>query len=162
MAEGDLARRALIGAGLAAGLPIEANAASTADPRDVLMAFLTAFENGDLTAMQAAFAEDAACFDQVIMSPRGGPQNGLGPYRLSGGFPPGMRQAVEQAKTAKSSPPYLTLIPSDLLVQRSGDIAVCCFHLIREHYLARRTIVMALRGGAWKIIHLHASTVLDA
>lgn len=156
----DVARRTLIGAGLAAGLPLEAQAA---EPRDALMAFLTAFENGDLTTMQAAFAEDAVSFDQTIMSPRGGPQDGLAPYRLSGGFPPGMRQAVERAKAARPSPPYLSLIPSNLVIQRSGDIAVCCFHLANtEHALQRRTIILGLRGGTWKIIHLHASTVMDS
>ncbi len=162
MAFGDLGRRLLIGAGLSAALPVYGNAAPSAEPRAALMAFLAAFENGDLTAMQAAFADDAVCFDQAVMSPRGGPENGLAPYRLKSGFPTGMRQAVEQAKKARSSPPYLSLIPSDLVIQVSGGIAVCSFHLVREHYLARRTIVLALRSGAWKITHLHASTVIDA
>jgi hypothetical protein len=38
-------------------------------------------------------------------------------------------------------------------------VAVCTFHLDDPDSLGRRTVVLQRRQGAWKIIHIHASTV---
>lgn len=128
------------------------------------MGFLTAFNNCDLPAMEKAFAPDAACFDRVFMTSTGTPDIKLADYRRFDGMPPGMRRVAETLPNQPgATPPYQSITPRDLLIQMGADMAVCTFHLGgAEHTLGRRTIVMALRQGAWLILHIHASQVSDA
>jgi len=125
-----------------------------------LRAFLHAFENDDLAAMDAAFAPDATGFDPVVASAKGGPVRELDAYRRKPGMPPAMRALVESSLKTGSGPPYRKLDPKDLLVQTDGQMALCTFHLESPTGLARRTIVLVRRGGAWQVLHIHASNVV--
>lgn len=139
------------GAVAAQGAPID-------DVRAALAKFVAAFENCDLPAMEQAFAEDAVCFDPVNMTKSGSPQINLDDFRRKEGLPPGMRRIAVERPKQNPGPPYLSLKPLDLLIQMGDDMAVCTFHLASSPtQLSRRTIVMARRAGAWKIIHIHAS-----
>jgi len=155
-------RRSLLGGLLAATTPATKTADSQAGPRDALTAFLKAFERCDLDAMQSAFAEDATCFDRIVLSAKGTPDIDLARYRRLMGMPPGMRQVALSLPRDHPGPPYQDLTPKDLMIQAGQDMAVCTFHLVSPHILCRRTIVLALRGGTWKIIHIHASNVDDS
>ncbi len=125
------------------------------------MAFLKAFADCDLPRMEAAFAADANCFDRTVMAARGNPGVRLDDWRRAAGMPPGMRRLAQSLPASQPGPPYQSLIPLDLLVQATADMAVCTFHLESPHVLCRRTVVMARRDGTWKIIHIHASNVDD-
>ncbi len=157
-------RRTVLGGLLVAATPTAAVAAAEGEtgPRDALIAFLKAFERCDLDAMQAAFADDATCFDRIVLSARATPGIDLGHYRRLMGMPPGMRQVALTLPNDHPGPPYQDLTPKDLMIQAGQDMAVCTFHLDYPHILCRRTVVLALRGAKWKILHIHASNVDDS
>lgn len=162
-----VSRRMMLAAGLAAA-PAAGRAAPSGPQGDAgpveaaLRAFIAAFNACDLAAMEQAFAPDAQSFDRTYMTPRGTPEIRLDDYRRKPGVPPQMRRIAETLPRTTKGPPYQNIDPQDLMIQVSGEMALCTFHLVGEHSLGRRTIVMAKRPGGWKIIHLHASQVQDA
>ena len=133
----------------------------TNGPEKALRDFLRAFENCDLRAMELAFAADATSFDRTVMAPEIKGPIDLRDYRRMRGMPPGMRRTAEELPRGKKGPPYQSLEPRDLLIQRSADMAVCTFHLEHPNALGRRTVVLQQQSGVWKIIHIHASNVED-
>lgn len=143
---------------LVALLPVNNAAASEAEIRATVTAFLRAFERGDIETMEAAFAEDAVTFPRVVMSSLGRPGIDPADYRRVRGIDPQMRVLIDAFKAGDKPPPYLRLEPRDLLIQLFGDAAVVTFHL-EGRRLARRTFVLAKTAGQWKIVHLHASNV---
>jgi ketosteroid isomerase-like protein len=157
----DPARR-LILAGAASALANPAAATPADQARAALFAFLRAFENCDLPAMQAAFAPDAACFDRIVLTPRPPERIRLEDFHRAPGMPPQMRAIAEALPKSQPGPPYQSLKPIDLQVTATAEMALCTFHLEGPHSLSRRTVVLAPRDGAWKIIHIHASNVSDA
>lgn len=52
----------------------------------------------------------------------------------------------------------LNIQPADLHVQDYGDMAIITFHLGNGEDIGRRTLVLRKKAGAWKIVHLHASS----
>ena len=51
--------------------------------------------------------------------------------------------------------------PRVILVQLYGKTAIVTFHLGDEKkYLSKRTFVFIKENESWKIVHLHASTLL--
>jgi len=150
---GQMKRRTvLFGVGAAAAC---ATTPAPTDARETLLAFLHAFENCDLPAMEGAFAPDATHFDRALPTANGD----LGVYRRGQGMPPGMRHIAETLPRTQPGPPYHHVTPEDLLVQGDSDVAVCTFHLPSADSLGRRTVVLQRRAGVWKIIHIHASNV---
>lgn len=146
---GLLALVTLLGAGGAA-----------ADERDEVKQaaqhFLTSFENLDMPAFIACFADDATVFFPAPEPPE----------RVAGKN--AVRERFQQVfdairRNAKSGPPYHRLEPQDLEVQvLSADTAVVSFHLRNSERIARRTLVMKKANGVWLIAHLHASNVAVA
>ncbi len=155
-------RKVLGGAVIAAAASSPTLATPTSGPEKALRDFLRAFENCDLKAMELAFSADATSFDRTVMAPETKGPIDLRDYRRIRGMPPGMRRTAEELPRGKKGPPYQSLEPRDLLIQRSGDVAVCTFHLEHPHTLGRRTVVLQQHAGVWKIIHIHASNVEDA
>lgn len=119
-----------------------------------LSKFITALNNLDMNALRDLFAEDATGFGRNADRAR----------RASGraGVTAGFQQLADDAQRLKwTGPPYQHVEPKDLQIQMLKDAAVVTFHLENEgsRKLGRRTLVLAKRGGAWKIIHLHASEI---
>jgi len=159
-ASGQMNRRVALAAAVALAPAVSTAAEDArASAETALRAFLHAFENDDLATMEAAFAPDANGFNPVVASAKGGPMRDLDAYRRKPGMPPAMRELVEATLKTGSGPPYRKLEPKDLLVQTDGQMALCTFHLEAPTNLARRTIVLIRRAGAWKILHIHASNV---
>ncbi|WP_430424618.1 nuclear transport factor 2 family protein [Phenylobacterium sp.] len=148
-------------AGVAAA-PAAGAADRRAEAEATLRAFLHAFENDDLAAMEGAFAPDAVSFDVVVASPEASSPLARDAVRRKPGMPPVMRRLVQSTPKAASGPPYRKLDPKDLLVQTEGEMALCTFHLELPTSLARRTVVLVRRSGTWKILHIHASNVVTA
>jgi ketosteroid isomerase-like protein len=69
------------------------------------------------------------------------------------------KKVFENAKGQKTSPPYLDIVPEDLKMQLTGNIAIVTFHLKDPDMLGRRTIVLQKKNNRWLIIHLHASVI---
>ena len=129
----------------------------------LLTAFLQAFENGDLSFMEASFADDSVTFPRAIMS-----EEIIGPinsdeYMRVAGLDPNMRALIAGwQETDASGPPYMNLDPEDFQLKMFDDAALATFHLKGGSTLSRRTFVLARRDGAWKIVHLHASNVVGS
>ncbi|GAB2812128.1 hypothetical protein GCM10027043_09550 [Ferruginibacter profundus] len=69
------------------------------------------------------------------------------------------KKVFENAKGQKTAPPYLDIVPEDLKIQLTGNIAIVTFHLKDPDMLGRRTIVLQKKNDQWLIIHLHASGI---
>jgi ketosteroid isomerase-like protein len=113
--------------------------------------FLASFENLDMPAFIACFAEDATAFFPAPEPP----ERVAGKAAIRSRF-----QRVFDAirKGASGGPPYHRLEPQDLQIQSlSADTAVVSFHLRNSERIARRTFVMKKVRGTWLIAHLHAS-----
>jgi len=141
-------------AGLLALLMWTAGAAS--DQQEIEQAtthFLTSFENLDMPAFLACFADDATAFFPAPEPPE----------RVTGKAAIGSRfQLVFDAirKGASAGPPYHRLEPQDLQIQSlSAETAVVSFHLRNSERIARRTLVMKKVRSTWLIAHLHASNL---
>ncbi len=128
----------------------------------VLEIFLHAFENGDLEAMEAIFADDATDFPCAIMSNTNISPIDYEGYKRVNGLDPQMRQLISIWHAGSNEPPYLSLEPRGLEIMMFSDAALVTFHLIDGDTLSRRSIVLAKRTGEWKIVHLHASNVASS
>ncbi|MDP6607297.1 MAG: nuclear transport factor 2 family protein [Dehalococcoidia bacterium] len=127
----------------------------------VLTDFLRVFENGEVDAMEAAFA-DATVFPRAIMGGEPAEPIRVAVYRRQRGLDPQMREVVAEWRASRPGPPYLVLEPRDLEIEVFGDAALATFHLVNGSSLSRRTFVLALRDGDWRIVHLHASNVIGS
>jgi len=141
-------------AGLLALLMWTAGAAS--DQQEIEQAtthFLTSFENLDMPAFLACFADDATAFFPAPEPP----ERVTGKAAIRSRF-----QLVFDAirKGASAGPPYHRLEPQDLQIQSlSAETAVVSFHLRNSERIARRTLVIKKVHGTWLIAHLHASNL---
>ena len=141
-------------AGLLALLMWTAGAAS--DQQEIEQAtthFLTSFENLDMPAFLACFADDATAFFPAPEPP----ERVTGKAAIRSRF-----QLVFDAirKGASAGPPYHRLEPQDLQIQSlSAETAVVSFHLRNSERIARRTLVMKKMRSTWLIAHLHASNL---
>ena len=134
-------------------------AAADEQVSDTVQRFLSAFEVGDLGVMEAAFAEDATTFPLVTMANDLETEIDADACRRVRGLPRQMTELVAAFREQGHEPPYMSLTPEDLELQVHGDVALVSFHLVNDQRLGRRTIVLARRDDAWKIVHLHASNV---
>ena len=141
-------------AGLLALLMWTAGAAS--DQQEIEQAtthFLTSFENLDMPAFLACFADDATAFFPAPEPP----ERVTGKAAIRSRF-----QLVFDAirKGASAGPPYHRLEPQDLQIQSLGaETAVVSFHLRNSERIARRTLVIKKVRSTWLIAHLHASNL---
>ena len=126
---------------------------------EALESFIAAFENGDIEAMESSFANNAVTFPRSIMAHEYDQDIDVSKYRRVRGIDPQMRELIDSLKRSGRERPYLDIEPVDLEIQIIGDAAVATFHLVGGARLGRRTFVLALIDGAWKIVHLHASNV---
>jgi ketosteroid isomerase-like protein len=144
--------------------PLESGA-QPADPAEeveaVLTDFLRVFENGEIDAMEAAFA-DATVFPRAIMGGESAGRIQVAAFRRARGIDPQMREVVALWRASRSDPPYVRLEPRDLAIELFGDAALATFHLENGPSLSRRTFVLAQRDGVWRIVHLHASNVIGS
>ena len=135
-------------------------AASEDQVREAVEGFLSAFELGDVTTMEAAFASNAVSFARSDMANGLDEEIDVSAYRRVRGMPAQMRELISDLKASGREPPYFSIRPQDLEIQMYGDVALVTFHLVSGKNLGRRTLVLALIDDKWKIVHLHASSVL--
>jgi len=104
--------------------------------------FMFALNDLDAERISAAFAEDATAFFPLAQ-----PQRANGRAEIDAVF----RRYVEGAKGQKTN-----LVPQDMKVETSGDLALVTFQ-VAGGSTARRTFVLRRTGGRWLIAHMHAS-----
>jgi ketosteroid isomerase-like protein len=132
-------------------------AAAQSQPDDVervLAAFLIPFSNGNVAEFIDYFAEDATLF-MPPTAPGASPDRVQGKAAIAREF-----QALFGRFTAPPGGQRTTIRPQDLNVQRFSDFAVVTFHLGTDASRGRRTFVLRRTEQEWRILHLHASTVL--
>jgi hypothetical protein len=153
-------RRETLGLGLLlAASPTMAAGDDAASAEAALRAFLRSFADCDLAAMDAAFAADATSFD-ALTAGGPGPLPTLAAMKRAPGMPATMRRVAKRMKQERPGPPYHRPDQiDDLLVQVVGDMALCTFMFDSPDRIGRRTIVLVRRGGAWRILHIHASNL---
>lgn len=132
----------------------------TAQDRDDVQAtmdgFLVAFNNLDMPAFIAYFADDATFFNRPAPPPQTFPDRVQGKREIQRVFQVVFDQI--RAGSGRATAPFQNIEPQDLLVQRFDDVAIVTFHLGTSVSRSRRTFVLRRIGEAWKIEHLHAST----
>lgn len=121
---------------------------SQSRPEDAVAQFTAAFNRLSVDDLRPLFAEDATAFLPM-------PQFGA---RIDG------REAILAAlaplfDAEKARAGSINLQAKELSIQRAGDVAVATFDVGTEAVFSRRTLVLEWRGGAWRIVHLHASNV---
>lgn len=128
-------------------------APTTAEIETTLRAFLHHFENLEWEPFIASFSDDACVFHPTAKTP----QSFCGRDEVRAKWQEvfaGIRAG------AKSGPPFMHLDPQALHVVILGpDAALATFELRNEERVARRSVVFVRAGGAWKIVHVHASNV---
>jgi len=112
------------------------------DVREAQQAWMNALNALDEAGIVNAFADDATAFFPVVKA-----------ERVDG------KAAIAKvfhdyvAGTTKKT----NIVPEDLHVQQRGDLAVVTFNVHNPSAVSRRTFVWRFSGGAWKIVHMHAS-----
>jgi ketosteroid isomerase-like protein len=128
--------------------------ANAPDGLDAAVArWLDAFNRLDWPAFRAAFAPDATVFHP---SPADGAGRRVEPADLDRAWLAVL--ASLKARSGRNAPPYLSIMPRDLRVDRlSADAALVTFHLGADPWPGRRTVVWRRDAIGWRIVHLHAS-----
>jgi len=126
---------------------------ASSDPRDAVDAFVRAFNNLSVNEVGDLLDDDATAFLPFASSAQ----------RIAGRdqILAALRPLFEaEQRRASGPPPYLHLVARDIHVQRlSAGSAVVSFDVGNERVHSRRTLVLSLIAGRWRIVHLHASNV---
>jgi len=133
--------------------------ATDVDPVSVVEGFLDALSRADLDALLAHVADDATFFVPLPSSP----QRIEGRDRIA----PLFETFFESVGDNAEGPVRMNLVHRDLEIQSLGDSAIVTFHLgqvpdepLSEPYsFSRRTFVLHVVNGEWKIVHFHGSNV---
>lgn len=117
-------------------------------PEQTVSQFTAAFNRLSVDELRPLFAEDATAFLPM-------PQFGA---RIEG------REAILAAlaplfEAERQRAGSMNLVAKGVAIRRAGDAAVATFDVGTEAVFSRRTLVLERRGGAWRIVHLHASNV---
>lgn len=107
-----------------------------------MASFMDALNNLDADRIASHFAEDATAFFPVVKAERLD-----GKAAIVNVF----RDYVA-ANTKKTN-----IIPEDLHVTQSGNIAIVTFNVHNPSAVSRRTFVWRRDAGTWRIVHMHAS-----
>jgi ketosteroid isomerase-like protein len=137
-------RRLIVAFVLLASACASAPVNDEAGVRAAMMSFMDALNALDADRITAAFAEDATTFFPLAQPQRAGGRAEIG--------------AIFHAFVEKTKPQVgkLSLVPEDMQITTSGDLALVTFQ-IKGRITARRTFVFRRTGGKWLIAHLHAS-----
>ena len=126
----------------------------TASVEEALSAFVAAFDNLDWQAFRTCFSTTATIFHpaapntKLIDSPDQFEKAWLGVF-----------ERIKKS-SGRSSPPYMSLHPLDLRVEKlSEDVVLVTFHLVDGGTVSWRTLVFKREPDGWKIVHIHASNI---
>jgi len=104
--------------------------------------FMDALNDLDADRLATFFADDATAFFPTIK-----------PERIDG------KAAVAQVfrDYVTASTKKTNIVPEDLHIAQTGDLAVVTFNVHNPSAVSRRTFVWRRDKDTWRIVHLHAS-----
>ena len=114
----------------------------TGDATEAMRDWLDALNALDEARVVDAFADDATAFFPTASAERVD-----GKAAIAAVF-----HEYFAANTKKTN-----IVPEELRVQRSGDLAIVTFNVHNPSSISRRTFVWRRQAGGWRILHLHAS-----
>lgn len=117
--------------------------------------FITAFNALDEAHFDAAWAEDATLFFPAAVPGWGGARFD-GKADVLNVF----HAFFRSARRGKTGPNFLNITPQDVVIQNYDPIALVSFNLKSTAGTGRRTVVMRRIGKDWRVVHMHASTIL--
>ncbi len=103
---------------------------------------MDALNNLDEQRIVGHFAPDATAFFPVVKAERVDGRDAIA----------AVFHDYVAANTKKTN-----IVPEDLHVAQSGDIAVVTFNVHNPSAVSRRTFVWRREAGTWRIVHMHAS-----
>jgi len=134
--------------------PAARAAADSAGAHRAALAFLAAFDSLQWEPFRAYLADDVTMFFPFPDTPRRADGRDSVEARFRRFFDAGL---AAWARSGRTGPPRMGIVPRDLLVQMAGDAAIVSFHL-GTTTPSRRSLVFARRAaGEWKLVHWHAS-----
>jgi len=128
-----------------APVPAPSPAAGEAAVRETMNGFMDALNALDADRMATFFANDVTAFVPLAQAERVEGKPALVEI---------FRKYVERTRQTASS---TQLVPEDVKVETSGDLALVSFNIRSEGSVLRRTFIFRHRGGRWLIVHFHAS-----
>jgi ketosteroid isomerase-like protein len=137
--------------GLMAGGCATARPAPAQSAEQAARAFLDAFNALDPVRFDSYFAEDVTMFFPAGPFPK---ERVQGKAAVTAAFARFFGMAKERGATR------LGIEPQDLVVQNHEGFAVATFHLRGGNgNIGRRSILLGLQEGQWRIVHFHASAL---
>ena len=68
------------------------------------------------------------------------------------------KSLFDAVRSQKKGPPYLDILPTNVVIQVIGNTAITTFHSDRGSYISRRTFVWYKTNSSWLIVHIHGSS----
>ena len=134
------------------------DALSNSEIEQAISRFVTALNNLDWPAFRACFSTSPTGFfpfPQIARRVEGAEFDKAWQFI----FDRGRKQAAGEGKT---SPPFLDIKLKDIRIDRlTNEVAVVTFHLGAEPRLNRRTFILQRFPAGWKIVHVHASYLVQ-
>ncbi len=125
------------------------------DVRKALSGFVEAFNNLDWETFRSCLAADATLFNPEIPE-----ASSLARVDGKAAVEASFGAVFATTRQQAAGPPYLHIVPRNVLVQMLPGAAVVTFEFDRERgSFGRRTMVFRKEPGGWRIIHIHASNV---
>jgi ketosteroid isomerase-like protein len=123
---------------------------SDAGVRAAMSGFLEALNALDAEGMASYFADDITAFFPVSVA-----------ERVNG------KAAVTEvfrtyAAETKKNVARTNIVPEEMQIMRSGDVAVVTFFVHNPAAVSRRTFVFRREATRWRVVHLHASNYRTA
>ncbi len=135
------------------GMSAEAQTKDSLEVTKATQDFLKAFVNFDWPNFRNAFSNTATIFFPAWEEG----QRRVGQKEIEETWLQIFPEFVDTTKKFN-----LKIDPKNVFMQLYENTAIVTFHLIpKTNQLARRTIVFVKENDAWKIVHLHASVVLE-
>ena len=133
--------------------------ATDADPVATVEGFVEALRRADLDALLSHMTDNATVFAPLPTSPG----RIEGRDNIAALFEPFFNRILENT----DGPVRMKIIPRDFDVRVMGDTAIVTFHLgelpeeppTEPYQFSRRTFVLHLVNGEWKIVHFHGSNL---
>ncbi|HPA27373.1 MAG TPA: nuclear transport factor 2 family protein [Acidobacteriota bacterium] len=136
-------------------IPLELEGAGQAMPGDTpgkaLNEFIEALNTCDLERTMDLFYKNASAFFPFEEHPK----RVEGKEEIRKAF----KEFYDAVKKDKQGPRYMNIVPGDIRVEGNDQTAIVSFHVASGPVTSRRTLVMSMIGGRWRIIHLHASNI---